>query len=212
MIRTVVITGGIGSGKSVVCRYLASRGVPVYDADSAAKRLYSEDKALVLSLAREFGTGILNAVGNIDKDALAKIIFSSEVALAKLESIVHPAVLADFIQWRSGHEQDEWCGYSGPEPFVVIESAIILEKRLFEHCYDSVILVEAPEEIRLLRVQQRDGRGEEEIKARMSMQKFDINAADAIICNDSGIDELYKKTDLAFITLYLHNKNKKSRQ
>ena len=100
MIRTLLITGGIGSGKSEVCRYLAEKGVSVYNADSAAKRLYEQDKYLVANIEKALGCSLLNHYGQLDRRKLSSIVFSSSEALAKLESMVHPIVLEDFLNWR----------------------------------------------------------------------------------------------------------------
>lgn len=202
MIHTVVITGGIGSGKSVVCRYLAHNGVPVYDADSAAKELY-KDVAFVKKMEDRLGVSLIDSEGHFDRIALAKAIFSSDSALKIIENIVHPAVLDDFLRWRKAEEQKEWCGYAGIKPFVVIESAIILQKKIFDGIYDRVVLVDAPVEIRLERAMQRDKSDINSITARMNKQYFDRNTADAVIVNDSDFDDLHKKTDIVFKTLYL---------
>ena len=92
---TILITGGIGSGKSVLSRYLESRGVPVYDSDSRAKALYdSEMGEAVESL---FGVCLRDGNGRFDRKALASLVFADRSKLEKLEGIVHPAVLKDFI-------------------------------------------------------------------------------------------------------------------
>lgn len=94
--RTVAVTGGIGSGKSAVCSILAERGIPVYDSDSAAKNLYRKDDTLLDSIEEAFGCGIRQADGSLDRARLASIAFSAPDKLRQLESIVHPAVLTDF--------------------------------------------------------------------------------------------------------------------
>lgn len=99
--RTVAVTGGIGSGKSAVCAILSSRGVPVYDSDSAAKGLYAKDDSLLDAIEEAFGCGIRQADGSLDKARLSSLAFSSPERLRTLESIVHPAVLADFKRWNA---------------------------------------------------------------------------------------------------------------
>ena len=91
--KTVAVTGGIGSGKSTVCRLLSSRGIPVYDCDSSAKGLYDREPSLAVSLEKLFGCSLRNADGSLDRGLLASLIFTSPERLAALESIVHPAVL-----------------------------------------------------------------------------------------------------------------------
>ena len=205
MIRTLLITGGIGSGKSEVCRYLAEKGVSVYNADSAAKKLYEQDKFLVANIEKALGCSLLNHYGQLDRRKLSSIVFSSSEALAKLESMVHPIVLEDFMNWRKAQEKNNWCSYAGVEPFVAIESAIILEKKIFDDRYDSVILVDAPEETRLERASKRDNVDKKDIAARMAMQNLYKSKADAIIVNDSSLEALYDRTDIAIKTLYLYD-------
>ena len=99
--KTLLVTGGIGSGKSAVCAYLQERGIPVYDSDGAVKRLYREDPDLLASLEARFGIPLRQADGSLDRRRLAGLLFSDPAALAQLEAVVHPAVLRDFLAWRS---------------------------------------------------------------------------------------------------------------
>ena len=109
------VTGGIGSGKSTVCELLRDRGVAVYDSDSRAKQLMAESEALREQLIAAFGAECYNAEG-LDRAFLASKVFGNEEALQQLNSIVHPAVRADFQAWA---EQQS--------PYVVLESAILFE-------------------------------------------------------------------------------------
>ena len=90
---SVLLTGGIGSGKSAVASYLESKGIPVYDSDSRTKALYDSDPDLVPSLERALGVSLRKEDGSFDRKALSSVIFSDKKALSKVESIVHPAVL-----------------------------------------------------------------------------------------------------------------------
>lgn len=199
--KTVVIAGGIGSGKSEVCRYLEGKGVPVYYADLEVKRLYFQDKDLFPSIERALGQKLSYKDEKEKLSALADIIFSSPSALETVESIVHPALLKDFIHWKEKQKGEEWKGYAGKEPFVVIESAIILEKPVFNSSYDAVVIVEAPENLRLSRTLLRDGGGEDKIRKIMSLQKINRAKASCIINNDSDLAALYRSTDRAFENL-----------
>lgn len=199
--KTVVVTGGIGSGKSEVCRYLEKQGVPVYYADSAAKNLYSKDKDLFPSIEKALGQKLVYKDEKGRLSALADIIFSSPSALETVESIVHPALLKDFLNWKELKKGEEWKGYSGKKPFVVMESAIILEKPVFDSCYDAVVIVEAPENLRLSRTLSRDGGGEDKIRKIMSLQKINKAKASCIINNDADLASLYKITDRVFENL-----------
>lgn len=197
----VALTGGIGSGKSAVASYLREREVPVFDSDSAAKNLYSDDK-IVIELERRLGCSLRTRDGVFDKKALAARIFSSPGDMAAVESVVHPAVLADFESWRRTAVM-EWNGYDGMPPFVVMESAIVLEKPLFDGVFDAVVLVDAPLEVRVARAARRDGVSEEEIMLRASGQHFDMAKVDAVIINDCDLATLGMRTDIAFKLLSL---------
>lgn len=191
--KTLLVTGGIGSGKSAVCSYLQERGIPVYDSDSAVKRLYCEDPVLLPSLEALFGTGLRLADGSLDRRKLSSILFSDPEALSRLESVVHPAVLRDFMAWRSRQEA----------PFVVMESAIALQKPLFDDVYDAVLLVTAPEPQRIERACRRDGTDPESVRSRMALQHFDPLQADAVVNNDLDQAALRHRTDIALKVLSL---------
>lgn len=200
----VALTGGIGSGKSAVASYLRERGVAVYDSDSATKRLYDEDGTIVGKMEAALGCGLRNQSGGLDRKKLAGIIFSSPSALHEVESIVHPAVLEDFIRWKNSQD-GEWRDYLGQPPFVVMESAIVTEKPFFDGSYDAAVLVQAPLCIRVRRVCRRDGAREEEVMRRIASQTFDLSRINAVIENDSDLETLYRRTDEAFKLLSLQD-------
>lgn len=194
--KTIVITGGIGSGKSEVCRYLAERGVPVYDADSRTKSLYDTDPELVGSIENALcadGESLRGADGRLDRKRLASIIFSDYRKMAILESIVHPAVFRDFVTWRDQQS-------SGT---VVLESAIFPDKELFHPLADSVIVVECPLESRILRAMKRDGASRTEIEKRVRAQAHsEIHLGEKVrvvtLVNDGSLEELHQKVDLVW--------------
>ena len=200
--KTVAVTGGIGSGKTAVCEILARRGIPVYDSDSGAKSLYAKDDDLLDSVEEAFGFGFRLQDGSPDLDKLASVVFASPDKLKTLESIVHPAVLKDFIRWRAmedsryeGSEASD--NFFGKKPFVVIESAIILDKPEFLAFVDRVVLVDAPLAVRLQRACDRDDVSAEKIIQRMSRQHFDVSKVDAMIRNDGTFEKL--KTEVASV-------------
>lgn len=188
--KNVLVTGGIGSGKSAVCQYLEEQGVPVYDCDSHAKALYCSDPTLVNCLEEALKISLRDSDGRFDKNRLAAAIFSDRKALAIVDSIVHPAVLADFQRWKETYEADS--------PFVVMESAIALDNPLFDGLFDAVAVVTAPESIRIERACLRDGASREKIIARIRSQKSRTDSADVIINNDLDPETLRHRTDLAF--------------
>lgn len=193
--KTLVVTGGIGSGKSRVCSYLSSLGIPVYDSDSRTKALYSERPAMLDEVEKALDGSFRTYDGSFDRSALASVIFNSQDALEKLEAIVHPYVLEDFAAWRD----------SAPEgtPFVVFESAIFLQKPMFSHIADKVLLVDAPQELCLARAARREGMTEEKVLSRMRSQHFDRSRVDAVVVNDSDFEALYAATDAALEKLNL---------
>lgn len=157
----VGITGGIGSGKSTVCEMLAGRGVAVYTADERAKALMATDAALRNSIIEAFGSDAYTAEG-LNRGFLAANVFASPEALARLNGLVHPAVMADFEAWAEQQEGD----------YVVLESAILFEAALDDRV-DVSVAVMAPEALRLERAMARDGASEEQIRARMRNQLSD---------------------------------------
>ena len=177
--RTVIVTGGIGSGKSAVCALLAKRGVPVYDSDSRVKELYVCRRSLVPRLEKALGTLLRQADGSLDKARLAALIFSDESARETLESIVYPILLKDFLRWRSRQEA----------PFVVLESAVILSKPVFDGLADAVVLVDAPRELRIQRVMERDGLSREAVVRRMEAQNNPEGRKEYIRLENSGSSE-----------------------
>ncbi len=162
----VGITGGIGSGKSTVCRMLAERGVALYDADSRAKALMSTSEALHKALIECFGAETFNAEG-LNRAYLAERVFADAEQLRLLNSIVHPAVIADFEAWAEAQEGK----------YVVFESAILFEAGL-EDRVDVAVAVMAPEALRVERVMARDGHTMEQVLARIKNQMSDDERSD----------------------------------
>lgn len=157
----VGITGGIGSGKSMVCSMLEERGVAVYNADTRAKGLMNESEALREALIARFGSEVYGAEG-LNRRYLAERVFTNAEELKALNAIVHPAVMDDFDCWAEEQAGD----------YVVLESAILFEAAL-EHRVDVVVSVLAPESLRLERAMQRDDATREQIAERMRNQTSD---------------------------------------
>ena len=131
--------------------------------------------------------------GRVDFAALGKAAFASAESLSLLESVVHPAVLADFTAWKA-----EQC----PVPFLVLESAIALEKPLFDGSYDTVVWVYAPMEDCIARVRLRNpALSEEDIRRRLAAQRLDFSRADYLLINDSTLDALYTQADALYQAL-----------
>ena len=186
---TVIVTGLIGSGKSAVCALLRERGIPVYDSDARTKRLYSRSIGLVENLEKALGRPLRDIEGKLDRRALAQVIFSSDDARAVVEGIVYPLVLKDFKRWRARQKG---------APFVVLESAVILEKPLFDGLAQAAVLVTAPEDVRLQRVMRRDHAPEDAVRARMAAQKIPREKVSVTLSNDSTPEKLKETVEQVF--------------
>ena len=173
---SIAITGGIGSGKTYVSNMFQERGIPIYNADTEAKRLMVQDEVIRKELVALVGEEVYQGA-ELNKPLLASYLFSSAEHVQQINSIVHPRVKADFIEWLKARQEYEVAG---------IESAILFEAG-FRDSVDSVIMVSAPEELRLARAMKRDGATEQQIRNRMSAQMNEdekIKMADFVICND----------------------------
>ncbi len=157
----VGITGGIGSGKSTVCRLFRERGIPVYDSDTEAKRLMQEHAELRERIAARFGAETYRG-GVLDRARLAGRVFGDAAALADLNALVHPAVMADFARWSESQQA----------PYVVLESAILFEAGL-EGAVQRTVAVLAPESLRIERTCRRDGSDPEAVRRRIAAQMDD---------------------------------------
>jgi dephospho-CoA kinase len=186
---TILVTGGIGSGKSTVCAHFASLGIPVYDSDSRAKSLYDRSSRLSANINAAFGGDLLDSDGHLDRAKLSERVFASSEALERLESLVHPAVLEDFRDWRDTAGSD----------IVVLESAIAASLPSFMAEVDRVLLVRAPHRDCIARAALRDGVSGEKIAQRIQRQaekqNCQVREPDYIIENDGSPEQLYSKAD-----------------
>lgn len=158
--RLIAITGGIGSGKSVVSRLLRLMGYGVFDCDSEAKRLMNSDCAMQDRLRREFGDDIFTAAGLIDRPVLAQRVFADSDALQRLNAIVHPAVTNALRQWRESQERS----------LCFVETAILTESGL-DGVVDGAWHVTAPEAVRVGRAVDRGGLTAGQALARVRSQR-----------------------------------------
>jgi dephospho-CoA kinase len=171
------ITGGIGSGKSIICKIFHELGVPIYYADEEAKKLVKEHPEIKNEIVKEFGSDTYSASGELERTKLSEIVFKNPDLLKKLNLIIHPRVKQHFLDWSAQFED---------LPYVIKEAAIIFESGSYKHL-DKVIMVYAPEELRIRRVLQREGMSEESIRERMKNQISEeekIKKSDFIIYND----------------------------
>ena len=185
------ITGGIGSGKSVIARQLRKMGYSVYDTDSEAKRIIVEDATVREQMTALFGEEVYQD-GVYQTSFVAQQVFADKNLLAKLNAIVHPAVKQDIItKFRSLEVTFEPSAPSEPlkrnSGLFFIECAILFQAG-FDVLCDKVVAVTAPEDIRLERVIARDHSDMNKVRARMRAQNIeeDLNRADIIINNDGN--------------------------
>ena len=155
----LAVTGGIGSGKSVVCHRLQVLGVPVYDCDARAKELMLSDEYLHRGLERMFGAECFTDEGTLNRKWLAERIFVDKDALKRMNELVHPCVKRDFKEWAERQDCD----------IVAVESAILYESGLFE-AVDKVMLVWADTETCISRICNRSGMTRTQILNRMANQ------------------------------------------
>ncbi len=186
--KTVIVTGGIGSGKSAVCALLKKRGVPVYDCDAKAKELYGRRPSLVSRLEKALGAPLRGADGKLDKARLAALIFSDSRARETVEGMVYPILLQDIRRWQK-RQSAAWGA---------LESAVILSKPVFDGVADGVVLVEAPQELRIARVMQRDGLGREAVIGRIRSQEIPREKADVLLANDDTPQALSEAVERVF--------------
>ncbi|MEQ8424332.1 MAG: dephospho-CoA kinase, partial [Cyclobacteriaceae bacterium] len=141
----VGITGGIGSGKSLVCRIFGSLGIPLYDADSRAKILMTTDRILVDQIKKEFGNLSFNEDGKLNKEHLRKA-FNDPQEIKKLNKLVHPCVGRDYANWVSQQSESK---------YVIKEAALLIESGSAKEL-NHLVVVFAPKELRVQRVLKRD--------------------------------------------------------
>ncbi|PWS26636.1 dephospho-CoA kinase [Pedobacter yonginense] len=174
----VGITGGIGSGKTTVCKVFEVLGIPVFYADTVAKEIMVEDVLLIAGIKDTFGSESYFEDGKLNNKHLAGIVFKDEAALAKLNALVHPAVFRAYDVWESQIPSNV--------PYTLKEAALLFESQSYKMC-DTSILVTAPLQTKLDRVMLRDGVSAEQVKARMDKQLSDeekMKMANHFIVND----------------------------
>lgn len=160
-VKTIGLTGGIGSGKSTIAQVFKQLGAAVYISDARAKALYTEDVALKNAVQARFGKDVYRG-NSLQRHLLAERVFNDAQALTDLNTLVHPRVALDFQKWKA--EQTA--------AYVVKEAAILIETGGHRDC-DAVIVVTAPEDVRAERVMKRDGVTASDVQARMSRQWSD---------------------------------------
>lgn len=173
------ITGGIGSGKTLVSKIFACLGIPVYDADSHAKELMTTDGILVSQIKKEFGDLSYLNDGTLNRKYLSEVVFNNQEKLDVLNKLVHPRVGENYTQWVKSHSN---------KMYVLKEAALLFETGSYQ-ALDKIIVVHAPEEVRIKRVMHRDGRAEQQVREIIRKQMSEeekLKRADFIIYNDES--------------------------
>ncbi len=172
---TIGITGGIGSGKSILSHILKAMNYPVYIADDMSKQLTNTNPGIINDLTSLFGENIYEN-GILNKKMLATEIFTDKEKLTKVNNIIHPAVINDFLQWQN----------TQTSPIIFIETAILFETNLHKYVNKSILII-SPIELRIKRLLKRDNSTKESIENRIKNQMQDeekAKLADFIIEND----------------------------
>jgi len=176
MATMIGLTGGIGSGKSVVAKIFTTLGIPVFNADEAAKHIMQTSPEMKAKLIEQFGSSIYDASG-LQKEKLAAIVFNDPFQLQLLNAIVHPVTIQAAKDWAANQTS----------PYMIKEAALIFESAAADGLF-KVIGVTAPLSLRIQRVMQRDGVSKEQVEARMQHQISDtikMRLCDYVIENNN---------------------------
>ena len=182
------LTGGIASGKSTVTQRFAELGVPVIDADVAARNVVERGKPGLEQVVRRFGPGVLDASGNLDRAALRALIFSDSASRQALDAILHPLIRADMEQQAAM--------VNGP--YLVMAIPLLIESGRARDRVDRVLVVDVDEALQLKRVQARDGSSETHARAILAAQasrEARLAAADDVLRNSGSVADLRQAVD-----------------
>ena len=188
----VGLSGGIGSGKSTVARALARRGAIVIDADAIAREVVEPGEPGLAAVVERFGPGILDAEGRLDRPKLAALVFDDAAARADLNAIVHPRVALETARRANA---------APPDTIVVFDVPLLVEAA--RSGYDVVVIVEAPESVRLGRLTAR-GMNPDDARRRMAAQASDADrrkVADVILDNGGSEEDLEHQIDALWAQL-----------
>jgi len=177
--KLIGLTGGIGSGKSTVAGLFRTLGIPVYESDLRAKLLMQSNEHVRHALITLFGNDVYTEENELNRKWIASQVFNHPALLKQLNEIVHPAVFQDLIDWANEASQQK-------APYLIQESALLFEENLAKRM-TAIVLVVAPEEVRIERVMKRDQASREDVLNRIKNQLPDdqkIPGADYIIYND----------------------------
>lgn len=184
--KIIGLTGGIGSGKTTIVNYIASKGIPVYIADEGGRKVMQKPE-IINKISTLFEGCVLLENGQLNREKIAALVFDNETLLKGLNSIVHPAVEQDFKEFIKQNDNAQ---------IIVKEAAILFESGAYKNC-DVTILITAPREIRIKRVMKRDKINREAVLKRMKNQMSDDKKrllADFVVQN-IDLKQTYDKID-----------------
>jgi len=188
------VTGGIGSGKSTVCNIFNNLGIPIFYSDEEGRKLLNTDAQVIDKVKKKFGKDMYTSENTLDRERMAKLVFSDPQALEYLSKIVHPEVRKEFELWSTKFDRSH---------YIINEAAILLETGYYKEL-DKIITVFSPKEERIERVMKRDGVSRQEVEKRMMFQFSDEERnklADYIIMNEDRSTLLEQVMELHEILL-----------
>ncbi len=185
------LTGGMGAGKSTVARLLAEHGAHVVDADAIAREVVEPGEPALAAIVEEFGDDVLTDDGALDRAAMAAIVFNDQERLAALEAITHPAIRGRIEARLAVHREED------DDRVVVLDHPLLVETGLADEL-EVVVVVTAPEDLRVRRLAEGRGIDPEDARARMRNQTGDDErraAATHVVVNDGDLDDLRDRVD-----------------
>lgn len=187
MSKLVAVTGGIGSGKTEVCKCFAALGVPVVDLDQIAHEMSAPGSAAMQSVRAAFGDGMFEADGRLNRARLRELVFAESDALEQLNQIMHPAIRAEAMRQIELYPD---------HAYVVLAIPLLVESRDDWHMVDHVLVIDCDEHAQLARVVQRSQLSEPMAQAMITAQSSReerLAIADSVITNDQTLDKLQEK-------------------
>jgi dephospho-CoA kinase len=187
MTKVVAVTGGIGSGKSEVCKTFTELGVPVVDLDEIARAMSVPGSVAMQAVRQAFGDAMFDATGQLDRIKLRELVFSEPDALDKLNNIMHPAIRTEATQ--------QIAQYSA-KPYVILAIPLLVESRDDWTMINHVLVIDCSEQVQIARVMQRSALSEamaEAIVAAQSSREARLEIADSVIDNNQSLENLREK-------------------
>ena len=188
--QTIVLTGGIGSGKSEAARQFAALGVPVVDVDAIAHALTAKGQAMLTQIQQLFGADVFQADGALDRAKLGALVFKDPEQRIKLEALMHPAIYQQAMQQLKGHAKNSTA------PYQILVIPLFFESTRYQHVPDKILVIDSHEPLQLARSMRRNGSPAATVQAVMDAQvsrERRLAGADDVIENNGSLAELQEK-------------------